>query len=296
MSLPRTKNSTGHLMALVTILIWGTTFISTKILLRSFTPIEILFVRFVIGYLALLLLYPRRFRLQNVQTEWLFVGAGVSGIALYYLLENIALTFTTASNVGIIITLAPFFTALLSAVFLEAEKPKKSFYLGFLTAIGGVALISFNGSTVEFNPMGDLLALLAAGAWSVYSILTRKISQVNLPTIQTTRRVFLYGIIVMIPMLFLLDFNLKGSQFSSFTAVGNILFLGFGASALCFVTWNRAVALLGAVKTSVYIYLVPVVTVAASVLILQEPLTLILVLGTSLTLLGLWLSQTTWSK
>lgn len=71
----------------------------------------------------------------------------------------------------------------------------------------------------------------------------------------------------------------------------NILFLGLGASALCFVTWNAAVKLLGAIKTSVYIYLVPVITVAASVLILQEPFTWMTAAGTALTLAGLLLSE-----
>ena len=289
----KNKSSIGHIAALVTILIWGTTFISTKVLLRAFTPIEILFTRFMIGYVALLIFYPRRLHLANNRQEWLFVAAGISGITLYYLLENIALTLTTASNVGIIITIAPFFTALLSAMFLKSDKPSAQFYGGFLTAIAGVALISYNGSSaLELNPTGDFLAALAAVAWAVYSILTRKISELGYHTVQTTRRIFMYGLLFMLPIMFLMDFDLKSAHFVSGVNIGNILFLGFGASALCFVTWNTAVKLLGAVKASVYIYLVPVVTVATSVLILDEPLTPILITGAALTLIGLWLSET----
>lgn len=283
----------GHMAALITILIWGTTFISTKVLLRTFTPIEILFARFVIGFLALLIIRPKHLRLSARRQEWLFVAAGISGITLYYLLENIALTLTAAGNVGIIITIAPFFTALLSAVFLKSEKPRLQFYIGFVAAIAGVALISYNGSSaLELNPVGDLLAILAAMAWSVYSILTRKISELGYNTVQTTRRIFQYGLLFMLPILFLMDFHLEPAQFTSAVNIGNILFLGFGASALCFVTWNSAVRLLGAIKTSVYIYLVPVVTVAASALILYEPLTPVLIIGAILTLIGLWLSET----
>ena len=73
--------------------------------------------------------------------------------------------------------------------------------------------------------------------------------------------------------------------------LGNLLFLGLGASALCFVTWNFAVKELGAVKTSVYIYLVPVITVAASVAILDEPFTWMTGVGMALTLMGLFLSE-----
>ena len=71
----------------------------------------------------------------------------------------------------------------------------------------------------------------------------------------------------------------------------NILFLGLGASALCFVTWNFAVKTLGAVKTSVYIYAVPVITVVTSVIILHEKITVLAAAGTVLTLAGLFLSE-----
>ncbi|MCC8122008.1 MAG: DMT family transporter [Oscillospiraceae bacterium] len=284
--------ATAHIAALVTILIWGTTFISTKVLLRTFTPIEILFTRFAIGFVALMIFYPKRLRLTHRRQEWLFVAAGISGITLYYLFENIALTLTTASNVGIIITIAPFFTALLSVFFLRAEKPRAPFYIGFVAALFGVTLVSYNGSsTLALNPAGDLLAVLAAVTWSVYSILTRKISELGYNTVQTTRRVFVYGLVFMIPMLFLMDFHPKLAYFTSAVNLGNILFLSLGASALCFVTWNVAVKRLGAVKTSVYIYLVPIVTVTASVLVLHEPLTPVLVIGAAFTLVGLWLSE-----
>ena len=94
------KNNVGHLCALLTIIIWGTTFISTKVLLVDFQPVEILFFRFVMGLLALLIIYPHRLTGMTRNQEFTFVAAGLCGICLYYLLENIALTYTMASNVG----------------------------------------------------------------------------------------------------------------------------------------------------------------------------------------------------
>lgn len=282
----------GYVFALITILIWGTTFVSTKILLQTFTPIEILFTRFLIGFLLLIILYPHRLKLINRQEEWLFIAAGASGIALYYLLENIALTLTTASNVGIIITIAPFFTALFSMLFLKTEKPKKQFFIGFVVALIGIALISYNGNQdLEINPLGDFLALFASLMWAIYAILTKKISDLGYNTIQTTRRIFFYGLLFMVPLLFILDFNLELKQFTNWITVANILFLGLGASALCFVTWSSSVRILGAVKTSVYIYLVPVVTLLSAVFILSEPLTIKVIIGAVLTLMGLWISE-----
>ena len=99
----------GHLAALITIATWGTTFISTKVLLTGFQPLEILFFRFIMAFFALWLAYPKMLKTDKKQ-EPVFMAAGLCGICLYYLLENIALTYTQASNVGVIGSTAPFFT------------------------------------------------------------------------------------------------------------------------------------------------------------------------------------------
>lgn len=286
------NNTRGHLAALLTISIWGTTFISTKVLLEDFQPVEILFFRFVLGLVALVLVYPKRLRVENPKQELVFAAAGLSGICLYYLLENIALTCTMASNISVILSVAPFFTAILSRIFMKTEEQLHlRFLLGFAVAMTGISLISLNGSRLELNPAGDLLAILAALVWAVYSLLTRKISSYGYHTIQTTRRVFLYGILFMIPALFIFDFRLGAGRLADPKALLNLLFLGLGASALCFVTWNYAVKILGAVRTSVYIYAVPVITVVTAVLILHEIITPVAALGTVLTLVGLFLSE-----
>ena len=286
------RKSAGHLAALFTIIIWGTTFISTKVLLVDFRPVEILFFRFVMGFAALLLACPHRMKGVGRRQEMTFALAGLSGICLYYLLENIALTYTMASNVGVIISVAPFFTAMLSRLFLKSEgKLRANFFIGFVVAMAGIALISFNGFEMELNPVGDVLAVLAAFVWACYSILTRKISSFGYPVILTTRRTFFYGILFMVPALFFFDFEMGLERFADMTHLLNILYLGLGASALCFITWNLAVKALGAVKTSVYIYMVPVITVVTSTFILKEPVTWVSAMGTALAVAGLFLSE-----
>lgn len=286
------RKSAGHLAALFTIIIWGTTFISTKVLLTDFKPVEILFFRFVMGFAALFLVCPHRMKGVNRRQEMIFALAGLCGVCLYYLLENIALTYTMASNVGVIISVAPFFTAILSHIFLKSEgKLRANFFIGFVVAMAGVALISFNGSRMELNPVGDVLAVLAAFVWACYSILTRKIGSFGYPVILTTRRTFFYGILFMVPALLFFNFEMGLERFADMTSLLNILYLGLGASALCFVTWNLAVKELGAVKTSVYIYMVPVITVVTSVFILKEPVTWVSVMGTVLAVVGLFLSE-----
>lgn len=168
------KNSMGHLAALITIIIWGTTFISTKILLSDFKPIEILFLRFVIGFIVLMIIAPKGLKNVSLKQEMTFMAAGLCGICLYYLLENVALTYTMASNVGVIISIAPFFTAIFTGLFIKEEKPKRNFFIGFAVSMLGIVLISFNGSKFQLNPIGDILAIAAALVWACYSVLARK--------------------------------------------------------------------------------------------------------------------------
>lgn len=288
----KNKSLAGHLAAFVTILIWGTTFISTKVLLQSFTPIEILFIRFVIGYVALWCVCPRRLTISDRKQEGYFALAGLIGVTLYYLFENIALTYTLASNVGVIISIAPFFTVIFTCLFLREGRPGLRFFCGFLIAMAGIFLISFDSKTeLQLNPLGDILAVAAAVLWAAYSTLMKKITGYGYNTIQTTRRIFFYGIGLMIPVLFMMDFHVKLWQFYDMKMLLNLIFLGLGASALCFVTWNFAVKMVGSVKTIIYIYMVPVITAVTSALILHEKMTKAIVGGIALTLLGLFLSE-----
>lgn len=284
--------SIGHLAALFTVVNWGTTFIATKVLLEAFTPLEILIFRFVLGYVALAAACPRRLKVGDWKKEGLFAAAGLTGVCLYYLLENIALTFSTASNVGVIVSASPLFVALLSLLLSRGkERPGWRFLAGFLLSMGGICLISFHGSQLALDLRGDLLAVIAAMVWAVYSLLTKKIGSFGWNVILTTRRIFFYGILFMIPAAAFLPFRWELGRLANGSYLAMLFYLGLGACALCFVTWNYAIKTLGPVKTMVYIYLVPVITVICSVLMLHEAVNALSAVGTALTLAGLVLSQ-----
>ncbi len=282
---------TGHLLALFTIVVWGTTFLSTSVLLRDFAPIQILIVRMVLGILALTAARPKRLVLKARSHEWLFAGAGLFGVTLYFLLENFALTYTYSANCSVIISTAPFFVAIAMRLFCGGARMKPGFYAGFVVAICGVALLSFSGQALHIDPLGDLLCLLAAMSWAGYSVFLKKIEPYGYDMLLVTRRIFLYGLVCLLPVL-----PFMPAPFSFAAAVKpinlfNFLYLGLCASALCFVTWNTAVRTLGAVRTSVYIYLSPVVTIVAAWLLLGDPVLPMALLGAALTLVGLMLSQ-----
>ena len=288
----KNKRLLGHITAIFTILVWGTTFISTKVLLTALDPVAIMFIRLLIGWMALFIAHPQKMKGVTKKQELTFAIGGLAGITLYYFMENMALTLTMASNVGVIVSVSPMFTIILASLFLKSEgKMRLNFFLGFIVAMIGIGMISFNGAKLELNPVGDFLAVGAAFVWAVYSIVTRKMGDFGYSVIQTTRRIFFYGILFMLPSFAFFDCQINLQAFAETKYLFNILYLGLCASALCFATWNYAMNILGAVKTSIYIYLIPVVTIITSVLILKEPVTWMSIAGTVFAIAGLVLSE-----
>ncbi|MDP0506873.1 MAG: DMT family transporter [Fusobacterium sp. JB019] len=289
----KTKKIAGNIAGFTTVFFWGITYISTKVLLEVFNPVEILFTRFLMGLIFLVLLYPKPLKIKDKKQEIYFALAGITGVTLFYLLENIALTYTMASNVGVISALAPFFTGIIGYIFMKnKEKLTKNFFIGFVLALIGVGLISFNGATTfKVNPVGDLLAVSSVIIWGIYGNLTRKLGSYGYNTIQVTRRTFIYGIIFMLPALKFFDFNVQISDLLQYKYLFNMVFLGLGASAICFVTWNYTVKVLGAVKASLFIYLIPIITVITSFIFLNERLTWMSFFGIIFAILGLMISN-----
>lgn len=282
----------GHLLAFICVFVWGITFISTKILLQHMDPSDILFIRFFLGYLALWALFPRKGEKYRSKVELFCLLGGFLGTFVYFYLENVALCFTTASNVGVLLCLAPFFTAILSKLIdPQGNTLSKNFFIGLVISFIGVVLICFGGQSVNFNPMGDGLAIIAALAWACYSLVLKRISDFKIPGILSTRKIFGYG------LLFIGSAYLfKGGPVTFKTlllpSVGlNLLFLGLLASAACYVMWTNAVSIIGPGPSTIYIYLSPVVCLICANIVLNERLTTWGLWGSALVLVGLVLSQ-----
>jgi drug/metabolite transporter (DMT)-like permease len=281
----------GHALALGTILVWGTTFIASTIALRTLSPVELLILRLLIAIAALALANPHRLTLQSRKHEWYLLGAGLSGVTLYFLFEFIALTYTSSSNCSVIISSAPFFVAIATRFLLKEERLTRPFFVGFVIAMAGVCLVSFAGHTLKLNPLGDALCILAAISWAFYSVFIRKLEGYGYNMMLITRRIFIYGLLCILPVALVTGFNVTPADVFNSDTLISILFLGLIASALCFVTWNTAVRLIGPMKTSVYIYLAPPVTIVFARLILNDPIHPLAIAGAALTLLGLFISQ-----
>lgn len=284
--------SKGHFLGLFCAVVWGATFISTKVLLEYLSPLQILFSRFLLGYIALWCLYPHRSPKYGRKAQLLFALAGFLGTFLYFLMENVALQHTTASNVGVLVSLAPLFTAAVS----KLENPKLTLslqlFVGAVLSFVGVLLIVFGDNmSLVINPLGDTLALGAAFVWALYSIVPNKLSVYKAPILVSTRTIFGYGLIFIVAGVLYAD-DFPGSEILLKTEVwSNLIFLGFIACAARYSMWTMAVETIGPDRTALYLYLVPVICLVCSYLILGENLTAWSAAGTFLVLFGLILSQ-----
>ena len=281
-----------HLIAILTVSIWGLTFIATKVLIGyGLTPQEIFFYRFLIAYAGIWIISPKRLFANRWKDEFWLMAGGIFGGSLYFFTENTALGITQASNVSFLICTAPLLTTILSLLFYKSEKATKGLIGGSLLALAGVGLVVFNGSVIlKISPVGDLLTLLAALSWAFYSLIIRKMTR-RYPTVFITRKIFFYGVLTILPAFLLrplqpdLDILLKPIVLS------NLLFLAVLASLICYVLWNVVLKQLGTVRASNYIYLNPLVTMVASMMILQEQITLFALIGAGCIVCGVYLAE-----
>ena len=281
-----------HLLSIFTIAIWGVTFVNTKVLLQhGLQPMEIFLLRFIVAYLCIWSISPRKVFSQSWADEGLFFLLGFLGGTLYFVAENTAIKYSYVNNVAFIVCTAPLLTMLLAFFFIKSVKATVPLVLGSVTALAGVGMVIYNGHFVlQLNPLGDMLALTAAFSWAVYSMLIKKVStRYNASFI--TRKVFFYGIVTVLPLFLFKPWHFALEGLLQPTVGLNLLFLSIVASFLCFLWWNAAVKKIGVLSTSNYIYLNPVTTVLASALILDEPMTFMAYVGSALILVGVYVAN-----
>lgn len=276
-------------VAFVIVVIWGCTFVQTKVLINfGLRPDEIFFLRFVVAYLLMLPFAGKRMFLDNIKDELIALFLGVTGGSLYFLTENYALAYGYCSNVALIVCLTPLVTMLVVGRFFPSERAGKKGVLGSVVALVGMALVVFNGNFVlRLSPWGDLLALGACLCWALYSLAIKGV-QGRYSNMLITRKVFGYGLLTIIPLLLVKGVNFDILLTAGVKVWGNLLFLGCVASMFCFLGWNWCLAKLGVVRATNLLYLNPIVAITSSALILDEHVTWLAVLGAVLILAGLF--------
>lgn len=281
-----------HLIALLTIIIWSNTFVSSKILLHNgLSPAEIFAIRFALAYVAIIPFTHSKLWCDNLKDELLMLVLGATGGALYFLAENTALKYTGVSNVCLLVCSAPLLTALLVRWFGKSEKMSSRLITGSLIAFAGAALVIVEDwKHMQLKLLGDMLALCGALSWAVYQLIIKRMCG-KYSTVFITRKVFAYGLLT-IAAFFVFDhpsFPLDSMLHP--VVAGNLLFLGIIASGLCFWVWNIVIDHLGAVATSAYIYLQPLFAAITASFVLGEPITGSVVAGAVLIIAGVYWAE-----
>ena len=265
----QSKNIIGHLFAAFTVTAWGTSFLVSKNLLTHLTPTQLMWMRFVIAYIALWIIHPVwYFQWKN---ELRFLALALVSNTLYFYTENTALTLTQATNVSILVSTAPILSAILLSLSRKKEVLSRHQKIGYVVAFIGVALAS-------------------AMSWAVYSLFARTMLE-RFDSFLVSRKLMLYGIISAFPMLLAEGQRIPLSAILNSMGVVSLFYLGIICSALCYVLWNSAIARIGTLRTNLYIYAVPLVTMLAGTLLRFEKVTGMGLLGIVLVVGGMVLSN-----
>lgn len=281
-----------HILAILTSAVWGTTFISSKLLLQEgLSPAAIMILRFVLAYVLMLPFVRGKWFCKSLKDELLMVLLGISGGSLYFLLENTALVYTQASNVAIIIAATPLLTMLTVNLLDRGKGASKRLYGYSLMSLAGVALVIFNGNFVlKLNPIGDLLTFGAVVTWVIYSIIIAKVQE-RYSSWMITRKIFFYGVVTLLPYFLIEPWDVTWEMMSRPMVWGNIAYLGVLASLGCYMTWNIVIKRLGAVDATNYLYINPIVAMITANLLLGERITPLAIAGTALILVGVYLAE-----
>lgn len=281
----------ANLAMLFTVVCWGISFISIKIVVSEIPPITTACIRFLITsiflFLALKKIEPTHQIKKNIMPK--LVLGGFLGITLYFCCENTGIKLTTASNASLITSLVPILAIGLDIVFFKS-KISLSKICGIIIALIGTYLIITASGNVDFssdNFKGNMFMIGAMTSWAFYTILNKflqdKHSALFLVTYQT-----IFGALFLIP-LSLFEFNSWHSF--SLSAFGNILFLSILCSALCYFLYSYSLKNLDVTVTTIYLNLTPVIGIISGYLILNETILPIQLLGGLLVITSIYIAN-----
>lgn len=282
-----------HISALIIIGIWGGSFVWTRVLINDgLSAVEIYIYRFLIAYLLIWIFCKKKLWANSLKDEILLALCGICGGSIYFLAENNAVAYTLPSNVSLLTALAPLMTTMLIGLIYKNERPGKWIWIGSGIAMMGAAFIVFkNGFNLTVAPLGDMLALLAAFSWALYSLVLKKIDA-NYSAIFITRKTFFYGLLTAMPFYLAEPKLMPFRNLMEWDVLINILVLAVGASLIGYFVWSLTVQKLGAIKASNYLYFQPVATMIISAIMCDDdPITLVGSIGCVMIIAGVWLGD-----
>jgi len=279
-------------LLLSAVVIWGWTFVATKVLVAEIGPLEIFALRLAIGlpFLGAVVLF-RRVPLRFARADALPLVAGGAIFTLHFLVQIAGLVTTTATNTSWIISVSPLALAVLSFLFLR-ERIGWRGTVGIAVATAGIILLVSDGNPATLGSLhstGDWLVIASAHTWAIYTVVTRDLVGRRHPLAVT------FGILLIAATLTAVLFIASGDA----TRVGSLsprgvaalLYLAIPGLALGQWFWQEGVSRLGATRAGVYLFLQPLATLALAIPLLGEQFGRVTAVGGGLVLAGVYLGQ-----
>ncbi|HEU23919.1 MAG: hypothetical protein C0176_07210 [Mesoaciditoga sp.] len=284
-----TKNNAVSIsLALLVIFFWGISFVAIKVVVSVIPPITMALFRFMISFFILWIfskIKPNGQKLPK-KAKVLSMLAGLWGITIYFIFENFGVNFTTPAQASILIATVPIFTIFIMDVSRKKMSDILLYVMSFISLIGVSIIILSNGFDFRGDVIGDLLVLVAAISWGMYTLYIEKLSGYD--NLMTTVEMTKWGLIFLIPFS-AVEMYIRRPDVLSFFRTDVILwllFLGTLCSGFGYLIWNYAVRTAGSRTTSNFIYLIPVVSVIADAVILRNIPSLWLYIGGGVTMVG----------
>lgn len=290
--MPKTK-VLPYLEALFAVVVWGASFIATKIAVGQISPISVVWIRFAMGIpiLFAVVLARKQFALPKRNEWWYFALLGFLGISFHQWLQSNGLITAQATTTAWIVATTPAFIAVLGWLVLK-EKLNLIQSLGIVLAMLGVLVVvskgNFNGLAIgQFGTIGDFLILISAVNWAVFSILSRRGLQTH-PSTRLTFWVMTIGWLITSVAFFaqgkIIEITVLDSR-----GWWSMIFLGIFTTGFAYIAWFDALAQLPAAQTGAFLFLEPPSSMVVAAIVLNESVTWASILGGAVILIGVWL-------
>ena len=283
---------TGISLAVLATFIWSGNFIIARGVIKDISPVTLAFYRWLS---ATIIIFPFAWKYFFVelkvirQRPWFFLLAAVTGVSMFNTFVYIAGHYSSAINMALLGTCSsPIISVILARIFLKEKIPALRI-VGMIVCIWGILLLLSKGNienliSFRFNK-GDWWILAAAFTFAIYNTSVKK-KPAGMHPVNFLFVIFLLGTIILLPF-YLSELNNKGGFVVNAFNLSAILYLGLGASVICFLIWNKAIVAIGSGRTALFGNLIPVFSSIEAVFLLHEKITLIHIISFILVVTGL---------
>ena len=290
-----TSKALPYVLLIIATMIWGGNFVIGRAISDEVPPLTLAFLRWVVAVMIFLPLAWKEIAANKevIKEHWkALLLMGLTGVAGFNTLVYLGLHYTTSINASLVNTITPLIIIVLS-YFLLKEAIVYNQLLGLVLSISGVLLILSSGSlntilTLSFN-IGDLIVFAAVILWGIYSIIIKYNSN-RIPLYTSLAIPMIIGMFILLPFslweLFIADQELVWSIYS----ISAIIYVGIFASIVAFLSWNKAVSLIGPGKASIFLTLIPLFTTIFAVAFIGETIQWYQIAGGALAIAGIYLS------